>query len=300
MMRTRVIYIIFLLTLCAMPLRAQRHVEGVVLSADSLPLVGATITVEGTTMATLTDDGGRFSLSIPANATLTVSYRGYEPQTILRSSSDQSALQVVLQPANAADLNRPLHRTHRLAAWVIAGMISPLEAYSVQGKWWSYSCGGGGIGLGYQFSHRNLLLTTGLDVMSINYLRDYSIITDTPWNLRTNLVRLQVPVMIGMEMQYWYWQAGMKFGVLDYNIFELHNPSAEANNAPYERTVTRETTWVFSYAPSAEIGVSFARPLGMTYKLALTAEVPISPKMQSELGHWWMHTILGLKFTYTY
>ena len=62
--------IITLAVMLAMPQAVQaqtREITGTVTAADgSTPLVGATVTVEGTTLGTLTGPEGRFRLTIPA------------------------------------------------------------------------------------------------------------------------------------------------------------------------------------------------------------------------------------------
>ncbi|HEX8315610.1 MAG TPA: carboxypeptidase-like regulatory domain-containing protein, partial [Flavisolibacter sp.] len=48
-----------------------------------MPLVGATVTVKGTSVATTTSDSGRFSISVPPNGrTLVVSYVGMQSQEV--------------------------------------------------------------------------------------------------------------------------------------------------------------------------------------------------------------------------
>ena len=57
-------------------------INGVVRDSDGEPLPGATITVQGTTIGTVSDLEGRYSLSVPEGAVLRVSYIGYETQRI--------------------------------------------------------------------------------------------------------------------------------------------------------------------------------------------------------------------------
>src|SRR6267154_1362234 len=45
-------------------------------------LIGVSILVKGTTTGTQTDASGQFSLSVPANATLVVTYIGYAEQQV--------------------------------------------------------------------------------------------------------------------------------------------------------------------------------------------------------------------------
>lgn len=58
-------------------------ISGNVISAtDNEPIIGANVVVEGTTVGTVTDFDGNFSLDIPQNATINVSYIGFLTQTI--------------------------------------------------------------------------------------------------------------------------------------------------------------------------------------------------------------------------
>lgn len=76
------------------------QVTGKVLAADTHePLVGATVTVKGTTIGTITDANGNYSLTLPANnAELQASYVGYQSQTL---SANQSTINFYLQPSEA-------------------------------------------------------------------------------------------------------------------------------------------------------------------------------------------------------
>ncbi|WP_082021938.1 carboxypeptidase-like regulatory domain-containing protein [Sphingobacterium sp. T2] len=54
-----------------------KEVSGVVTTADGKPISSASVSVVGSNIATQTDDAGRFKLTVPAGATLNVSYVGY-------------------------------------------------------------------------------------------------------------------------------------------------------------------------------------------------------------------------------
>ncbi len=58
---------------------AQRTITGKVTDRDGgIPLVGATVTVKNSTLGTVTDSDGNFSLTVPANANaLVFSYIGW-------------------------------------------------------------------------------------------------------------------------------------------------------------------------------------------------------------------------------
>jgi len=68
----------------AQTLSAQRTITGTVISADdNMTVPGASVSVRGTTIGTMTDINGRFSLNVPADAThLVFSFMGMETQEI--------------------------------------------------------------------------------------------------------------------------------------------------------------------------------------------------------------------------
>ncbi len=57
-------------------------VKGVITDAAGDPLTGATVSEKGTTNATMTGIDGDYSLSIPSNGTLSVTYVGFLPQDV--------------------------------------------------------------------------------------------------------------------------------------------------------------------------------------------------------------------------
>ncbi len=71
-------------------------VSGTVQDETGSPLPGAAILVKGTTQGTITDIDGRFSIDVPSDAVLVISYLGYLAQEI--PVNGQSSLSVQLQP----------------------------------------------------------------------------------------------------------------------------------------------------------------------------------------------------------
>ncbi len=62
---------------------AQRTITGMITSPEGEPLVGASVIVKGTTVGTLTDVDGKFSLDVPKEAQkLSFSFAGYQSQEI--------------------------------------------------------------------------------------------------------------------------------------------------------------------------------------------------------------------------
>ena len=76
----------------------QVDVSGVVKDANGEPVIGATVTEEGTKNATVTDFDGKFSLKVTGGKKLTISYIGYKSETVAPGPS----LNVVLQEDSQA------------------------------------------------------------------------------------------------------------------------------------------------------------------------------------------------------
>lgn len=60
-----------------------RKAVGVVTDKTGEAIIGANVIVKGTTNGTITDMDGRFELDVPNNATLQVSYIGFNTQEIV-------------------------------------------------------------------------------------------------------------------------------------------------------------------------------------------------------------------------
>ncbi len=73
----------------------QSVVTGRVTDQQQEPLIGVNIVEKGTNNGTVTDIEGRFTLSVASNATLTLSYIGYESIEIDRNG--RSSIEVVLR-----------------------------------------------------------------------------------------------------------------------------------------------------------------------------------------------------------
>ncbi len=72
---------------------------GTVTDPSGEPLPGATVKVKGSNIVTVTDVNGNFSVSIPANSTIEVSYIGYSPVT-MKTGAVATPLTISLQEAD--------------------------------------------------------------------------------------------------------------------------------------------------------------------------------------------------------
>lgn len=84
------------LTVSAQSTATDVLVTGKVVSEDGPPLTGVTVSAKNSSAATVTDAAGNFSLSVPANAVLVISYVGFKK--IEMPLSGRTSLQLSMQP----------------------------------------------------------------------------------------------------------------------------------------------------------------------------------------------------------
>lgn len=74
----------------------ERTLKGQVVDQNGEPVIGANVSVKGTTRGTVTDVNGNFSLLAPAAGEIVVSYIGYTPQDV-KYGTNTSQLKIQLQ-----------------------------------------------------------------------------------------------------------------------------------------------------------------------------------------------------------
>ncbi|WP_367330119.1 SusC/RagA family TonB-linked outer membrane protein [Sphingobacterium multivorum] len=79
----------------------EKKVSGRVTGADGKPLVGVTIAVQGSNIATQTDANGKYSLSVPVGKVMVFRYVGHSDKTIIVKEG-QSLFNVSLEDQNTA------------------------------------------------------------------------------------------------------------------------------------------------------------------------------------------------------
>lgn len=60
----------------------NKVITGVVVDASGETIIGANVSIQGTAVGTITDIDGKFSMEVPDNAKILISYIGYLPQTL--------------------------------------------------------------------------------------------------------------------------------------------------------------------------------------------------------------------------
>ena len=81
----------------------MNKISGLVREADGTPIMGASIFVKGTKIGTVTNIRGEFSLEVPANSTVLVSYLGFTTREV--SVKGSSNLKITLNEDEAQSLN---------------------------------------------------------------------------------------------------------------------------------------------------------------------------------------------------
>lgn len=79
--------------------KAQNRVTGTVLDPEGKPLGGVTVTVQGTSVVTITDNEGLFSITARPDAILDISFVGYNRKSV--SINGRSTLSVVMESMDA-------------------------------------------------------------------------------------------------------------------------------------------------------------------------------------------------------
>lgn len=83
MKRIRFIYLVLLLLCCCQLMAQNKTVSGKVLDAKTEePIIGASVTIIGTSSGTITDLDGKFTISVPTGKELQISFIGYITQTV--------------------------------------------------------------------------------------------------------------------------------------------------------------------------------------------------------------------------
>jgi TonB-dependent SusC/RagA subfamily outer membrane receptor len=87
-----------ILNCCSLAVFAQKRVTGTITDVNGEPVIGANVVEKGTTNGSITDQDGNFSLTVPDNALLQVSFIGYVTkdikvgtQTVIRVTLDEDA-----------------------------------------------------------------------------------------------------------------------------------------------------------------------------------------------------------------
>lgn len=133
MKRNRRIYFSFLFMFCCTLMMAQNKiVKGTVTGyPEAEVLIGASVSVKGTSQGTITDIDGKYSISIPSDAVLVFSYLGYATKEV--PVKNQAVLNVSLQ-SSAQDIEEVIVVGTSLKKSDLTGAVTSVSAKVLEEK----------------------------------------------------------------------------------------------------------------------------------------------------------------------
>lgn len=127
MKKIKLLMTIFLLGIASVSW-AQTTVTGTVTDEQNVPLPGATVLEKGTTNGTTTDFNGDFTIAVPDDATLEISYLGYTTQEIPVQGRTSLSVQLVTDATQLEDVVVVGYGTQRKSD--VTGSIASLKSES--------------------------------------------------------------------------------------------------------------------------------------------------------------------------
>src|SRR5690606_3647371 len=73
----------------------KKEITGVVKDANGEPVIGANVSIKGTTTGTITDIDGKFVLSVPEGVTLQISFIGYISKDVIVGNNKTFDIQLI-------------------------------------------------------------------------------------------------------------------------------------------------------------------------------------------------------------
>ena len=148
---------------------------------------------------------------------------------------------------------------------------------------------GGGAGLGYQMRYKRMLFTTGLEYQhygsmtliepfarsfamhpyeTMRYTYAYDEVKDM-WNAGY----LQLPILFGMELPKWYWQAGAKLGL---NVLGKSALQANLTTTIQDEELVDVLKDMFTHSLAANVPVAQEQKVHFGFNTALYAEIGLN------------------------
>lgn len=107
----------------------QKTITGLVLDPGSAPVPGASVSVKESTVATLTDDAGRFSISVPEGATVEVTSVNFETYTFVVDAQTEYQIKLIDKIGSLSDVVVVGYGTQRKV-----NMVGAVSAVKVDDK----------------------------------------------------------------------------------------------------------------------------------------------------------------------
>lgn len=126
----KVLLVLTLVTAAALGLSAQRTITGKVTDPGKEPLIGATVLVEGTSIGTITDVSGEFSLNVPAGSNaLIISYTGYGARRVELTAADNYDVTLDTDAVTLSDIVVTAYGTTRKEA--LTGSVTSIKSETI-------------------------------------------------------------------------------------------------------------------------------------------------------------------------
>ena len=111
--------------------KKELQVEGIVTDENSEPIIGATISVKGTSMGTITDIDGRYSIKVPYGSILRYSYIGYTEESVMAKTTKVN----VVMKENTVSLKDVVVVGYGVQKKVnVTGAVSMIKAEAIESR----------------------------------------------------------------------------------------------------------------------------------------------------------------------
>ena len=115
-----------LLAFCQEAAAQSRSVKGLVLDETETPVAGAFVTVKGETRGVMTDDAGRFDITVKPTDVLIVSFLGYDDDEITVGSQEEILVKMTPQANQLDEVVMVAYGAQKKAS--VIGSISTVDA----------------------------------------------------------------------------------------------------------------------------------------------------------------------------
>lgn len=107
-------------------LQSTKNITGKVTDIKGEPIIGANVSVKGTTNGTITDVDGNFNLNVPERAVISISYIGYTPKEITVNTQNFYTIKLAEDMQNLAEVVVVSYGTQKKRD--VTGAISKVDA----------------------------------------------------------------------------------------------------------------------------------------------------------------------------
>ena len=111
--------------------KKELYVKGKVTDENTEPIIGATVSVKGSTTGTITDINGQYSIKVPYGSTLRYSYVGYREESVIAKATTVN----VVMKENAVSLEDVVVVGYGVQKKVnVTGAVSMVKAEAIENR----------------------------------------------------------------------------------------------------------------------------------------------------------------------